>query len=546
MHNPICSLALGSILLSIVSSGCEDAGVPPPVLPSVISFAASPRVVLEGKTVQFTVRAAADNGLVCGIIDYGDGTRRDTVSLSGKRDSAQTSHAYLVPGTYQPTLTLEDASGEKAMASDEVFVRTNQLPQIIHQLAGIEGTVSCTAKRNLASDPEGDSLTISVSPVSSGLVFQLNSSNDSVIYYLSNRDDNGTKQGRITVVDQKNRTVEKVIDIVFAPLDDISGRVRDRFEGTYLASYNPAAVMQRPFTGWVAAVTGTKTVKVSVDASGNYFFPKLSSANHTLRAFITNGTDSSFVATYQLSPGDHTFDLGVETNAGTGMPLNKLLSLYQNVNFRTRDALPWNSCLVGINLRNGASDYKYYLLGKDTTITWLNAKRFTAEQQNWLESEIRARCFAHLPPANRPRIVKGGPNDPVPLVRSSIVEFIQPYTGYIIIYASLIQQVSDGQLTLWDERYDGLYDCARIALNGGDVLAPPYGFSIIALVQKIGASISGDGSVRDQYYNDKSTRAENTVLDMPSIADMKLDWQVVFETPLFNNNVEVKYFEMPE
>ena len=33
------------------------------------------------------------------------------------------------------------------------------------------------------------------------------------------------------------------------------------------------------------------------------------------------------------------------------MPLHRLLSLYQTANFRVRDTLPWNSCLVGMDLR---------------------------------------------------------------------------------------------------------------------------------------------------------------------------------------------------
>jgi hypothetical protein len=548
MRNPISWLALGSILLGVVSPGCEDTGVVPPVLPTVTSFTASPRNILEGDTVRFIVRAEADIGLLRGIIDFRDGTKRDTVNLTGIKDSARTSHAYGVPGNYRPTLTLEDASGEKAIASDSVYVRSNLLPQIISRLTGTEGTVSRASKKVLATDTEGDSFTISVSPVSAGLVFQMNASNDSVIYYLTNRDDNGAKLGKITVVDQKNRTVERVIDVVFAPLDDISGRVRDRFEGTYLASYNPAVLMQGPFTGWVAAITGTEMVKVSVDASGHYAFPKLPSTKHTLRAFMTNGADSSFVATYQVSSGDQTFDISVETNAGTGMPLNRLLSLYQGVNFRGRDGMASPAWLTGINLKNNAAHYVYYLLGKDTLTTWLNAKRFTAEEQNWLESEIQARCFAHLPPTNRPRIVKGGPNDPVPLRGGTIGGYgiILPYDGYLIVYANVLQQVSDGQITLWDERYDGLYDCARIALNGGGVPSPPFGFSTIALVQEVGSSISGNGSLRDPYYSNKSTRAEHTALDLPSIADMKLDWQVILEIPADNNNVEAKYFVMPE
>jgi hypothetical protein len=67
-----------------------------------------------------------------------------------------------------------------------------------------------------------------------------------------------------------------------------------------------------------------------------------------------------------------------------------------------------------------------------------------------------------------------------------------------------------------------------------------------AIVSMIGKTISGNGSMLDQYYNDKTIRAEHSVLDFPSIADMKLDWQVVFETPGLFNPVEAKYFGMPE
>ena len=66
MRNPISTLALVSILLSISSVGCEDTGVTPPVLPSVVSFTASPTRILEGQSVQFTLLAAADNGLALG------------------------------------------------------------------------------------------------------------------------------------------------------------------------------------------------------------------------------------------------------------------------------------------------------------------------------------------------------------------------------------------------------------------------------------------------------------------------------------------------
>jgi hypothetical protein len=278
--------------------------------------------------------------------------------------------------------------------------------------------------------------------------------------------------------------------------------------------------------------------------------PKLSPENHILRAFITNGTDSSFIANYQVSAGDQTFDIGVETNAGTGMPLDRLLAMYQLVNFRSRDGMTSPGFLTGIDLKYNAGRHVYYLLGRDTMLTWLNAKHLTAEQQNWLESQIQTRCFAHIPSAHRPRIVKGGPSDPIPVRAGSGFIGNPPYVpsdGYVIVYASLFQQVTDGQVTLWDQFYDGLYECGRVALNGGEMTVPPYGFSIIALVQKIGSSISGSGVLKDPYYNNKSTRAEHTVLDIPSIADMKLDWQVILELPgeYNHSNIEPTYFEMP-
>jgi hypothetical protein len=547
MKTPIRFLVLASILSSCLFPGCQDFGLTPPILPTVVSFKASPRNILEGDTVVFRLRAAAENGLARGIVDYRDGTKRDTVNLSGLRDSAQTTHPYQSPGIFHPALTLEDLAGEKSTATDSVFVRANQLPRITNSLIGTEGSVSRVPKNALAFDPEGDSLTISVSPVSPGLVFEMNARKDSVTYYLTDPDDNGTKQGKVTVVDQKNRIVEQVIDIVFNPLDDISGRVHDRFEGTYLATYNTAVVMHGPFTGWVEAATYNSTVRVPVDASGNYTLPKLFPTNHVLRAFITNGVDSSFIASYQIAAGDQTFDIGVETNAGTGMPLGRLLAMYQIVNFRSVDGLTQPGWLTGIDLKENGPFYVYYLFGRDTAITWFNAHHFTAEQENWLESEIQTRCFAHLDPAHRPGIFKGGPGDPVPIKIGGGLQPNLPSNRNVIVYANLIPQATDGQISMWDLIPDGVYEVGRIALNWSDTLAPPYGISIAALVQNVGLSVSGSGLLKDPYYNTRSTRAEHTVLDMPSIADMKLDWQVILERPGEWTRIEVesKYFGLP-
>jgi hypothetical protein len=544
MTNPIRWLPPVLLLAFALPLGCSDLGLTPPILPTVVSFKVTPKSILEGDTVVVRLRAAADNGLAWGIIDYLDGTKRDSVRLSGFRDSAQTAHAFLTAGIFRPTLILVDVKGEKSMASDSVFVRANQLPQITNALYGNEGSVSLIPKTALAFDPEGDAFTVSVSPVSPGLVFQLNARKDSVVYYLTNPDDNGTKQGKVTVVDQKNRIEEKVIDIVFNPLDDISGRVHDRFDGTYLASYAPAAVMHGPFTGWVESSSTYNTVRVPVDASGNYVFPKQFSVNRTLRAFITNGVDSSFIATYQLTAGDQTFDIGVETNAGTGMPLSRLLAMYQVVNFRSVDGLNQPGWLTGIDLKQNGPFYVYYLFGRDTSITWFNAHHFTAAQENWLESVIQTRCFAHIDPAHRPHIFKGGPTDPIPL---TIGGGNIPSNRNVIVYANLIPQVTDGEITMWGLIPDGVYAVGRIALNWSDTLSPPYGISVTALVQNVGFSISGSGMIKDPYYTTRSTRAEQTALDVPSVADMKLDWQVILELPgeWTQINIESKYFGLP-
>ncbi|HTY58791.1 MAG TPA: hypothetical protein VMF59_08225 [Bacteroidota bacterium] len=512
-----------------------------------MSFKVTPKSILEGDTAVVRLSAAAENGLAWGIIDYQDGTKRDSLRLSGLKDSARTAHAFQMAGIFRPTLTLVDVPGEKSMASDSVFVRVNQLPQIINSLFGTEGSVTFFAPQGLAYDPEGDPFTVSVSPVSPGLVFQLNARKDTIVYYLTNPDDNGTKKGKVTVVDQKNRTEEKVIDIVFNPLDDISGRVHDRFEGTHLGSYAPAAVMHGPFTGWVESISAYSTVRVPVDAGGNYAFPKLFPANRTLRAFITNGVDSSFVATYQVAAGDQTFDIGVETNAGTGMPLSRLLAMYQVINFRSVNGMSQPGWLTGIDLKQNGPFYVYYLFGRDTAITWFNAHHFTAAQEDWLESVIQTRCFAHLDPAHRPRIFKGGPTDPVPIVIRGGLDQNVPSNRNVIIYANLIQQVTDGVITMWGLIPDGVYTVGRIALNWSDTLAPPYGISVAALVQDVGLSISGSGLLKDPYYNNRSTRSEHTTLDLPSIADMKLDWQVILELPgeYTQINIESKYFGLP-
>jgi hypothetical protein len=547
MSRTTVRLAPGLFLLGFILLGCDDFGIVPPVPPRVEMFSATPRSVKEEDTVRFAIRVSDDLGLVRGLLNYQDGSFIDTLHFHGFVDSARTSHVYHGGGQFAPTLVVEDVSRVATSDTSYVSVGGRPLPTVSSLLDGVEGASSIRSIKNLVWSVGNDTLTITVSPVSPGLIFAKNVTGDSVHYALIDPNDQGTKQARVVVVDRWNRMVDRTIDVVFAPRDDISGRVFDRFEGSYLATLKPEVVMQGPFTGWVEGTTFgyPDTVRTTISGSGDYTLPKLSVGRHILRAFITNGRDSSFVATYRINSGDQTFGIGVESNAGTGMPLVRLLWFYQTVNFHTRTGSLTDSWLTGMDLKRDPSHYVYYLTGKDTIAAWLAAKHSTVEQQDWMESEI-LKALVHIPPDHRPRIVKGGPNDVLPLRGGGQfnIPFI-PKSGYMLVCANQIATQTDGYITVWDEFFDAVIDCGRIALNGGDIATPPYGFSPLAIMQEVYASISGSGALRDPYYADKSIRAEHTTLTGPSNADMKLDWQVLLQSPGDFDPVQTDHFQLP-
>jgi hypothetical protein len=271
----------------------------------------------------------------------------------------------------------------------------------------------------------------------------------------------------------------------------------------------------------------------------------VTSKTQTLRAFITNGTDSSFIATYTVPAGDRTFDIGVETNAGSGMPLWRVLDLYKIVNFRSWGSPAVPSWLTGIDLKNRASSYQFYLLGKDTLINGQQAYGFTPEQQAWIDTLVTNRILNYFPPGNRPRIVKGGPNDPVP------GRMQQTPTGYrfvpdagVALVSALRQFVSFGMISINDLNNDGVYDNATIFLGGGRGSSPPFGFFVPAVLQEFDSYIWGDGPPEDRYYDDKSIHSERTFLEYPTIVDKVGGWQVILETPGKTNDIEKRLFEL--
>ena len=105
--------------------------------------------------------------------------------------------------------------------------------------------------------------------------------------------------------------VEKTVPVVVVPRDDITGKVIDYSLGSILATVNPAVVMQGPVTGYADIITGTDSLRLFLDAFGNFKTPKWASAQHRLRAFMTNGIDSSYVSTTILAKGDANVNLKV-------------------------------------------------------------------------------------------------------------------------------------------------------------------------------------------------------------------------------------------
>lgn len=510
-------IAFNLIILGLSLSlfgGCKSdpSSTPPPEdqAPVVNAWSANPPSVIVGGTVNFPYNASdSDSNLDSLVATYEPGSVQK-LTPGTQQASGQLSHAYNTPGTYNTTLTAW-SKGKSAQRSASVVVATDPVPVIIlNSINTPEGSHKRIAKSAIATD--NGPITFEAVSQHANLVAQF--VGDSLDVRGLDEDVNGTYNLLLRVRDNASNTVEKVVPVTIDPRDVISGRVRDFMEGQYVVAAHPELVMQGPFSGWVK-VDG---VAYSVDAAGNFKTGKLIPSSHTIERFLTNGADSSFVATDNVVSGDRVFDAFVHTNAGTGVTLDALRQFYIEANF----GLGIQKKLRGFDFSNAQSQ-RYYLAGKDTTIGPIIYHKLLPLQQDGAGYAIENDWLNLLAPNKRPQIYKAPQGESLPVLSNGR---LIPGTGLIMInnnsgangtfiaqYESNMLIVESCNITLW---------------NSGSNTPPYYGFIRGTINQEAGSWLcSPTGQVNDGRLGGKTVFHQLFWTDTPTGADIKLLYMVV-------------------
>jgi len=421
----VCAAAAFLVSATMWSNGCKEnlAGPTPVDNPPVItSFSATPGTAKQNQPVTFNFQGTDDNGLTQAILNYEAGAA-DTLAISGTSCTGTRSHAYLSDGIKAPTLTLKDNAGKTTSKSLSLGVDAS-LPPVFNSVAfsGLEGDTLEAKINSIVSDPQSEALSViatSLDPVISAVV-----AGDKIRVY-GGVDMNGSHQFKVVATNTDGKSSERIYTGVWGPMDKIGGRAFDIMEGQYATGLRPelsltTGVNAGNITDGFVIIDGG--VKVKPDKNGHYSYPKVKGGPHTLQAFIagknkvTGNLDSSFVATYDLSPGDQTFDAGVNTNAGitfsdgTNWPLaffKKLLYVY---NFKGFWGPEDEGKLKGANLKVG-NTYTYHIISDNTiSPSYLG---MSSIGQDSVEHEIR-KFTDLLPPSWRPQIYKAKPGEAYP------------------------------------------------------------------------------------------------------------------------------------
>ncbi|MGB6650050.1 MAG: hypothetical protein WBG01_16095, partial [Bacteroidota bacterium] len=467
------------ISLSVFFFSCKEEITPPPTPPEEVDnppvvqrFFATPNSGTEPITVTFTLRATDDNGLDSLVVDFGDASRQVIDSQQKKDTSLELSHQYNSPSV-SARLTAYDTEGQSDTSQVQLSIVGNRLPTIqVIQLDGVEGSEGKIAVSELVTDTEGDPFTVEVS---SEVPLETSIENDTLKYKLNDNDLNGTYFLTLTVTDHRDRVVEREIPAIFEARDEISGTVRDILKGKYIETVSPWLIMQGAFSGWVDVITGGDSIRVSVDANGQFTTPKLLPQEHWLKAFLTNGSDSSFVHTYTFSSGDRTVILDVNTNTGTddvggkgSLPLYVLNTLYeQAAMFGQAENNVLVDKLRGIDLRRNGRDYTFWINAKDTSARGITYGAFTQSEQNLLDSLITNGIYAFLPSESQPNIYKAQTSDNMPLSWIDLQgqQALSPRVGVVLIYRG---GGTSGTVTSFDYDNDLHIDAGMITYERTD------------------------------------------------------------------------------
>ena len=538
---PLVHAYLLIVSTAIVISGCKDnTQTPQPQNnpPVIAYFTESPGTVNQGASAKYTFKATDSDGTIDSLVlIVTDGSRRKwTPQLASYQDSASIQCS--TAGQQTANLTAYDNQGGRASDTVKFTVKGNVPPVIkASPLLGVEGRGSAVALAAIESDADGDQLTTQVITVSPG--FEARIDVDSLRYGMTDPNGNGAGAIRLQVSDGHNPAVSATIFIQIAAMDSISGRVHDILEGSYISTVNPSLVMPGPFAGYVKV----DEVTVAVNGDGTFLLPrKIPGKPHAIEWFIQslfNSLDSSFVARDTIPAGDNpSLDLGAHTNAGTGptpsdppLSLGLLRAYYDDMGLRylwgSGASLP-RGTLCGVNLKEKASQRTIYLSASDTNDVMGSGavKGFSASMEDTIANRLESQICYFLPPQNRPNIVKGNPNDVLPVVMgvNNIGNpTLHPTDGYCIVFRQ------DNQIGLYigNPASDGETKYCVVTLSYTPLGGPyPGGFEPAATLQEclswlvapgggtINPALNFKTCMHESYRNPYSTGADQKDLTM--------------------------------
>lgn len=425
--------------------------------PRIEQFTTSPVSAKFNEPLTFSVKASDDIGLEDIVVQLPDTAY--AFKPQGQRFfETSFQRAFNAPGVKQGTAAATDAKRQTGTASVQFSVADALPPEFKNvSFNGAEGDTLRKPISDVVTDPQGKPFA-SVQVKSNNAPLTVAVQNDKILCHGVIENVNGTFYIAVTATNADGKTGWRDYPVVLDARDIISGFVKDVMEGQYATSKNPALSMTSGSTnnlsGWVKFDNGVKT---PVDVRGYFKSPKLIPGNHVVEAFITNGTDSSLVATYDLGSGDQSFNPGVNTNAGTGWDLAMLRNFYYVFNFRRPGIPEIDNKLKGIDLKH-AKDYSYWITQKDTLLGSDRCLKMTPEEQDLVVSEIM-KYYEWLPESMRPNIYKAKLNEDLPAI--PYLEAWKPKNGILLVLKKdPTQSGFPGNNATFDENEDGKLEAA--------------------------------------------------------------------------------------
>ena len=428
------------LLLALpILAGCAgdavDEGAPLPTA----SIQATPPAIRSREAVTFSIttgEAPVDSLL----LDFGD-NQRVRFDCGGRTGTSwRITHAYNWRWTAMVVVKAY-AGGRFTTTTLAVPVSADDPPIVRSLSIDInEGDSLCLPLYDLIHDPEGDPFTYSLAISDPGVIIERHL--DTLV--VKGRDDDFNGQARLDVhyawksADSVQHAEVQQIRIAIQPRDQITGTVRDIFDGTEAGTTDPRLILGPPFTAGTVIIDGQA---VSVDlATGRFASPKLKTwVQHTVewRGFTNASGESSFKQRMTVEYGDRELALVFHSNAGTGMSCADLREFFYQANFRFGRA--GSSRLNGL-VSPDTGHAQDYLAAQDLDVESHAMRGLTSAQQDLVAGWVAREIDARVPAGSRVPLVRGSGSEPLPVVTENgslfpahgvAVAFVERTTGSI-------------------------------------------------------------------------------------------------------------------